>query len=975
MLIQTGASGSASDFDATLIANSAIFDGSADYLTRTPGSAGNRTRWTIAWWFRLNAVSTEMVFFSANSSTNEFRIGLEAAGQMMVQDDNASMNMQTAMLFRDIAWYHCIVSYDSNQAEADRVKVYVNGVEQTLNAVSAGTPSSAGETFWNNNQANEIGRRSRTTSVYTNAYMSQILFLDGDSIQNSDVAVSDILDTASFGSNGSQRIPKTGLESLATAAGGTSFYLDFTNGAPTKIDDSGSTKSGNMTANGGLAAIFDGDTSKNNSEVGSGANTSSNDSFVVVDHGSAKTVTKFIAYGSSDAEGLDGDSGGSTLTFTLAGSTDNFSSSNVSLFSGTVSDPGAGGTHTVSSGITAGSYRYHKMTLQTNTTNAGEQFGQFAELEYYEGNGLGTDLSDNGNHFVVNSMGSDNQSTNTPSLVYPTVNPVTKIGSASSTLEEGNTKATVNDNGGIVISQVLPFYDLWYFEINVTTNSAWYPGIGQQSAIGYNSTAAWNNTTAETHVWLSDHSGNYFNNNGSLSTYPIASSTTGRFAVAWDGDNRALYFGTISGSTITWINSGDPTSGSSKTGAAPGNWPTSGTGPLYFIVIGGGTSVMEFDFPSGDWTGSTNRPADAKELNTANLTSPTHFGCDYFTPVKYTGNGTAIGSGGKAVTGANLQPDFVWIKNRDASDSNALYDVVRGTTKQAETDTTAIETTEAEGLSVFGSDGFTLGSLAEVNTSSEDFISWNFKAGGSASSNGSGSITSSVSAAAPGHFSIVSWTGNTTAGATVGHGLGGAPEFIIAIARNESGENKPVYHKFMTADTDHLKINENNAQGTAGTTIWDESAMSSTVIGLGAAAQSNSTNGMIAYCFRSISGVCKVASYVGNGSATAPPYVAVGFRPRWIMVKNISVARDWVVVDTARTPINPAELFLFPNEANAEAANGPASGSTYDFDILADGFRPLTGDSAPNGSGNTILYAAFSDIAGNGSALPPIYGR
>ena len=284
-------------------------------------------------------------------------------------------------------------------------------------------------------------------------------------------------------------------------------------------------------------------------------------------------------------------------------------------------------------------------------------------LQYENSGALGTDSSTNTNTFTATSMGTANQSTSTPSLVYPIVNALTKVGSAASTLEEGNTKATVNDNGGIVINPTLPFSGLWYFEINVTTNAAWYPGIGQQSAIGYNSTGAWNNTTAETHVWLSDHSGNYFNNNGSLSTYPIANPTTGRFAVAWDGDNRALYFGQISGSTITWTNSGDPTSGSSKTGAAPGNWPTTGTDPLYFIVIGGGTSVMEFDFDEDDWTGVTNRPAAAKVLNSANLTAPDYQGIDYFDATLYEGNGTGQRVG-----------DFVPFTDAYTVDNSAMFE-------------------------------------------------------------------------------------------------------------------------------------------------------------------------------------------------------------------------------------------------------------------------------------------------------------
>ena len=156
------------------------------------------------------------------------------------------------------------------------------------------------------------------------------------------------------------------------------------------IDDSASVVSGNMTNGGGLSAIFDGDRTKNNSQSASGANTNSNDSFVIVDHGSPKNVAAFTAFASTDAQGFDGDSGGSTITFTLAGSTDNFSSSNVTLFSDTVAD-GAGKVYAINSSstsgsqrITLGAYRYHKMTVQTNTTNSGQKYGQLAQLEFFE---------------------------------------------------------------------------------------------------------------------------------------------------------------------------------------------------------------------------------------------------------------------------------------------------------------------------------------------------------------------------------------------------------------------------------------------------------------------------------------------------------------------------------------------------------------------------------------------------------------
>jgi hypothetical protein len=224
------ATGGVSPFDTTLIGNSIWLNGSDNYLTKTPSSAGNRTRWTLAWWFQLNAVATDMTFFSANDGSNDFFIRMDAnsSSSITIVDDNASMNMNTTAMQRDVGWYHCIISYDSNQTIAsDRVRIYINGEQQSLTAGSAAEPSSGGETYWNNAQANEIGRRSRTTSSYTKAYMTQICFLNADSIQNGDVSVSDFLDTFTLGTNGSQFVPKKDSEiaALASTAGGNSLLI------------------------------------------------------------------------------------------------------------------------------------------------------------------------------------------------------------------------------------------------------------------------------------------------------------------------------------------------------------------------------------------------------------------------------------------------------------------------------------------------------------------------------------------------------------------------------------------------------------------------------------------------------------------------------------------------------------------------------------------------------------------------------
>jgi hypothetical protein len=244
------ATGGVSPFDTTLIGNSIWLNGSDNYLTKTPSSAGNRTRWTLAWWFQLNAVATDMTFFSANDGSNDFFIRMDAnsSSSITIVDDNASMNMNTTAMQRDVGWYHCIISYDSNQTIAsDRVRIYINGEQQSLTAGSAAEPSSGGETYWNNAQANEIGRRSRTTSSYTKAYMTQICFLNADSIQNGDVSVSDFLDTFTLGTNGSQFVPKKDSEiaALASTAGGNSFCLDFADSTGTNAVNLGNDISSN----------------------------------------------------------------------------------------------------------------------------------------------------------------------------------------------------------------------------------------------------------------------------------------------------------------------------------------------------------------------------------------------------------------------------------------------------------------------------------------------------------------------------------------------------------------------------------------------------------------------------------------------------------------------------------------------------------------------------------------------------------
>ena len=148
---------------------------------------------------------------------------------------------------------------------------------------------------------------------------------------------------------------------------------------------------------------------------------------------------------------------------------------------------------------------------------------------------------------------------------------------------------------------------------------------------------------------------------------------------------------------------------------------------------------------------------------------------DYFNTKLTTGTGST-----QAVTGVGFQPDWIWGKRRDSSGNHSLFDAVRGITKGLESNNTGAEFTSTDYYDSFDSDGFTIASGAggAGNGSGQTAVQWCWKAGGTASSNTNGSITSSVSANTTAGFSIVSYTGNGTVGATIGHGLGATPKCL-----------------------------------------------------------------------------------------------------------------------------------------------------------------------------------------------------
>jgi hypothetical protein len=324
-------------------------------------------------------------------------------------------------------------------------------------------------------------------------------------------------------------------------------------------------------------------------------------------------------------------------------------------------------------------------------------------------------------------------------------------------------------------------------------------------------------------------------------------------------------------------------------------------------------------------------------------------GSKYFNTITYTGTGASL-----ANTGVGFQPDWVWIKGRSGATDHAFYDAVRGVQKQIESNTQTAETTETTGLTAFGSDGFTIGALAQLNTSAATYVAWNWLGANTTVSNTSGSITSTVSASTTSGFSIVSFTG-TGANATVGHGLGVAPKMIIIKNRTIVSDSF-VYNSNLTSNLFYLRLTTTDAQtNTSGSAIWNSTSPTSTVFSLGTSSSINgSTNAMIAYCFADVKGFSKFGSYVGNGSADGT-FVYTGFRPKFIMIKGANTATSWIILDTSRNIYNPEDLRLVANLSNAEA-----SGFNI-LDGLSNGFKLRDNNVTWNDSAGTYIYMAFAE--------------
>ena len=328
----------------------------------------------------------------------------------------------------------------------------------------------------------------------------------------------------------------------------------------------------------------------------------------------------------------------------------------------------------------------------------------------------------------------------------------------------------------------------------------------------------------------------------------------------------------------------------------------------------------------------------------------------YFQTQLYTGNGSAnhaITLGGDT----DMQPDLVWIKNRDAADSHCLFDSVRGATKVIHSDATGTETTDTDTLDSFTSDGFQVDADVKVNTNTEKYVAWCWKAGTTTGINATGAdlSTTGYSFNQTSGFSIIKYTGNLTEDQAFPHGLGAVPHMVMC--RTLANYGWAVYHRGTNGGSDPedygMKLETSSPQDNSDG-WWYDTAPTSVLVTVSNGDDNNQTGSNMAYCFTSIQGYSKFGHFVGNGNADGA-FVYTGFRPAYIMIKSSGGDAPWAVFDDLREGYNVDNDYLKMDNVETE----PTSNI---LDIVSNGFKLRTADDVAGGeSGREYFYMAFAE--------------
>jgi hypothetical protein len=566
-------------------------------------------------------------------------------------------------------------------------------------------------------------------------------------------------------------------------------------------------------------------------------------------------------------------------------------------------------------------------------------------LNFKDSSNLGNDAN-GGTDLSETNLAATDQATDTPTNNFCVLNPLAPVnGGAPSTLptfSEGNRQITVGDTTARFAVGTIATKIAYYFEVKVTAISA----SDTAQRLGIVNSRANSSTTSFYSQYEAD---------GTIISSGETDDTGNDTITVNDIIGVAVDLGT--NNNVKFYENGDL----QATMSVGASYQDLASTPFARLV--NATTTFQFNFGNPPFTISSGNsdangygnfeyavPSGYLALCTKNLSEPSIKDPSvYFQAQLYAGNGTAIGSGGKAVTlggNSDMQPDFVWIKNRSAADDHSLFDSARGVTKELELPTAADQTTQSEGLTAFGSDGFTVGNRDQVNTSSENFVSWNWKESATAG------------------FDIVTYTGTGVA-RTVSHNLGAVPEVMIVKETGVTGDTADwwVYNDQVAADpaTDFLRFNTTAAVSDTDE-MWNDTAPTSSVFTVGVEIGINGENDTyVAYLFRAIDGYSNFHYYKGNSDADGP-FLYTGFKPAFFISKAINGVSDWIIWDNKRGTYNP-------NSARLTTQSGAEGSANLDF--LSNGIKIRNDDSSRNETGVAYLVMVFAENPFGGDGVAP----
>ena len=583
-------------------------------------------------------------------------------------------------------------------------------------------------------------------------------------------------------------------------------------------------------------------------------------------------------------------------------------------------------------------------------------------LDFSDPSNIGADRSGNGNNFTASGFELSNTASHsydwmedTPTNNYATINPLTNISGLSSTISSiTNGNLLTNSNGNTTLPNTIAMpagVGKWYWEINVVSlgaSSNFYWGV-QRADVNRANYTVFSDTR---------NYGVLVNTNNSNQTYIYGSAST---TTAW----------TVAASDVIGV----------ALNAATGDLSFYKNGTLQ-VTLSGAVNTAYPHYPACSGYATTDQPAynygqqPWKQTPPAGYVglvlselpevSPITNPREHFKPVLYTGNSSST----QAISGVGFQPDFVWIKNRNSSTDHLLFDSVRGVTSVLKTVGSGAQETDANAFKSFDSDGFTLGTSTSGNptkNNGDPYVAWCWKAGNGTSTNTNGSITSTVSANTTAGFSVVSYTSQSSAPQTVGHGLSTAPSFIITKDRDGT-DWWGVYHSALGA-TKALFLNSNSDPATS-SAYWNNTAPTSSVFTIntdGISHKVGTSNRYIAYCWAEVPSYSFFGTYQGNGSSDGP-FVYTGFQPAFVMIKRSDSSNNWLMYDTSRYFPNPNDSVIY---ANLSAGEQTSAGDP--IDILSNGFKLRANSSATNAG--TYIYMALAEHPFGGSNVYPAPAR